>query len=189
MIKVILSSEVLRDLATVGHAAGKDKARPVLDRVVFEPGVEGSIKAYASDSFRIAEVVRETTEGSELGRFEINAKDLDGAIKALGAKYRGPVVIEVSDTTITITGGGSSVALYRQDQDGNGKYPDLSTLWPTSFTGFDGSIAFNPAFLATLTKLAGMDQFVQVQANDQSRPVLFVSKDGATKYLLMPVRS
>lgn len=189
MIKVILSSEVLRDLATVGHAAGKDKARPVLERVVFEPGVEGSIKAYATDSYRIAEVVRETTEGSELGRFEINAKDLDGAIKALGAKYRGPVVIEVSDTTITITGGGSSVALYRQDQDGAIKYPDLTTLWPADFSGFNGSIGFNAKFLATLPKLAAMDGEVRVYASDANRPVLFVSKDGATKYLLMPVRS
>jgi len=189
MIKVILSSQVLRDLATVGQCASKDKASNLLQRVVFEPGVEGSIKAYATDGFRIAEVVRETAEGSELGRFEINTKDLDGAIKAIGAKYRGEVVIEVSDTTITITAGGSSVALYRQDQGGASKYPDLSHLWPASFTGFDGSIAFNPKYLATLTKLAGMDQFVQVQANDQSRPVLFVSKDGATKYLLMPVRS
>jgi DNA polymerase III sliding clamp (beta) subunit (PCNA family) len=189
MSKVILSSEILRDLATVGQCAGKVKGRPILERVVFEPGVEGSIKAYATDSFRIAEVVRPTAEGSEVIGFHINAKDLEGAVKAIGAKYRGDVVIEVSDTTITISGGGSSVALYRQDQDGNGKYPDLSTLWPTSFSGFDGSIAFNPAFLATLPKLAGMDQFVQVKANDNSRPVLFVSKDGATKYLLMPVRS
>jgi DNA polymerase III sliding clamp (beta) subunit (PCNA family) len=189
MIKVILSSEALRDLATVGQVASKERSRDLLHRVVFEPGVEGSIKAYATDSYRIAEVVRKTAEGSELGRFEINAKDLDGAIKALGAKYRGEVVIEVSDTTITISGGGSSVALYRQDQDGATNYPDLSKLWPASFTGFDGSVAFNPAFLATLPKLAGMDKFVQVQVNDAARPVLFSSQDGATKYLLMPVRS
>ena len=188
MSEVIVSVEVLRDLATVGLVAGK-VAKPVLERVVFE--VNGrSIKAYATDSYRIAEVTREASsvEVNGVERFEINAKHLEGAVKAIGAKYRGDVVIEVENRAVTITGGGSTSAMYREDQDGNTKYPDLADIWPSSFSGFDGAIRFNPKFLATLPKLAGLGDEVRVSANGAGRPVQFESVDGATKFLLMPVK-
>jgi DNA polymerase III sliding clamp (beta) subunit (PCNA family) len=190
MSEVIVSVEVLRDLATVGLVASSGKAaKPVLERVVFEVK-DGSIKAYATDSYRLAEVTREVSsvEVNGVERFEINAKHLEGAVKAIGAKYRGDVVIEVADTTVTITGGGSTSAMYREDRSGNADYPTLANIWPSSFSGFDGAMRFNPKFLATLPKLAGLGDEVRVSANGADRPVQFESVDGATKYLLMPVR-
>ena len=189
MSKVIMSAEVLRDLATVGLVANDHKGgKPILGRVVFECAVS-SIKAYATDSYRIAEVTREVSSVEDVERFEINAKHLESAVKAIGAKFRGDVEIEAGPDTVTITGGVSVTRVNREDIDGNGKYPDVANLWPSSFNGFDGAVTFNPKFLATLPKLAGMDQYVAIQATDNTHPSLFSSEDGLTRYLLMPVRA
>ena len=189
MSKVIMSAEVLRDLATVGLVANDYKGgKPILGRVVFECA-GGSIKSYATDSYRIAEVTREVSSVEDVERFEINAKHLEGAVKAIGARFRGDVEIEVGPDTVTITGGVSVTRVNREDIDGNSKYPDLANLWPSSLNGFDGAVTFNPKFLATLPKLAGMDQYVAIQATDNNHPSLFSSKDGLTRYLLMPVRA
>jgi DNA polymerase III sliding clamp (beta) subunit (PCNA family) len=150
---------------------------------------ESSIKSYATDGYRIAEVTRELSSVEDVERFEINAKHLESAVKAIGAKFREDVEIEVGPDTVTITGGVSVTRVYREDIDGNGKYPDVASLWPSSFNGFYGAVTFNPKFLATLPKLAGMDQYVAIQATDNNHPSLFSSKDGLTRYLLMPVRA
>ena len=189
MSKAIMSAEVLRDLATVGLVADDHRGgRPILGRVVFECA-GSSIKSYATDSYRIAEVTREVLSVEDVERFEINAKYLESAVKAIGAKFRGDVEIEVGPDTVTITGGVSVTRVNREDIAGNGNYPDLANLWPSSFNGFDGAVTFNPKFLATLPKLAGMDQYVAIQATDNTHPSLFSSEDGLTRYLLMPVRA
>ena len=202
MFRVKLTAGDFRDLASAAVMTSGDKSRELLTGVLLE--IEANtIRAIATDSYRLVTIEREAVEVEGTGPALVPGDVLERAAKdAKKARAMELVELVVDDYgVITITGprnewvyGGSMV---------EGKYPDVKSLIPEA-NGTkceEGTVlAFNAFFLADFPKLApwcnlargekgGPVGAIRITAiNGHLRPIRLESSDGRTVIVIMPVQ-
>jgi len=141
--------EVLADLASAGASAGTDDARPILTSLHLFTR-EGRLIAEATDSYTLARVSTEYA-GPELDAL-VPAKWLEAVRKAAKAlRIPGlPVALEVGAETITAR---VPDAFTMSTPAQWGTFPKIDHLIPTEADYVHELGAFNPQFLARMTKI------------------------------------
>ena len=214
---ITLTLEDYLDLVSVGNYATKGKdSRPLLAAIklnileAFEDdnGQSATIKATATDSYRLAIVERscfiETDgilSGSDLllpAESLINAgKQFKAAIKnykASGYKSATQVELSILEDVVTITCQDMTVSNIRLIP---GEYPKVEQLIPIKGISETELIAFNPVFLADIAKIApfnnkdtgsGSGAIRIVSISGTNKPALFEDASGLTRVVLMPVK-
>jgi len=203
---VVVPAAVLRELAAVTVAAGKDDSLPTLTgvRVEWEAGV---VRMVATDRYRLAvcewrgESVKDAVAGSAL----VPAKELAAYVKGLPKPGRGGVDFPVTLTLDTV-GSGHAVTFTCNTFDGqqvrrvvglDGDYPKWAPLFPgeAEFAASEGvcAVAYNPHYLADLAKMpqGRKGDPVRMSFTTPHRPAVCEGKGSHVewKYLLMPVRT
>lgn len=185
------------DLVSVGNFASKDYDRPILTGTHLRVNSK-TVKATATDSYRLAIIERDldSSDLTEEMEYLIPAKNLLRIAKELkpNPKVRQHTALvtlsfENEAVTINTTGDRFTVELL------GGQYPQIDQLVPTA-RGISecDSIAFNPSFLGDFPKVAPFNvpsttnSIRMVTLTDPNSPVMWESRDGRTKLLLMPVR-
>ena len=215
---ITLTLEDYLDLVTVGNYATKAKDnRPllaaiklnILDKVEDANGLNATIKATATDSYRLAIVERSCfvdvdgiLSGSDLlipAESLLNAaKQFRSAIKnykASGYKSSIQVELRIEDDLVTITCQDMTVSNIRLV---SGQYPSVEQLIPAKGISETSLIAFDPVFLADIAKIAPFNNkdtgssvgaIRIVSITDANKPALFEDASGLTRVVLMPVRT
>lgn len=206
---VVVPAAVLRELAAVTVAAGKDDTPPTLTgvRIEWEPGV---IRMVATDRFRLAvtewrgESVKDAVAGSAL----VPAKELAAYVKGLPKPSRGfpdfPVtltldVIENSHSTshaVTFTCTTYDGQQVRRVVGLDGDFPKWALLFPDEreLAASEGvsTVAYNPHYLADLAKMPQDRKAdpVRISFTTPHRPAVCQGEGSHVqwRYLLMPVR-
>jgi DNA polymerase-3 subunit beta len=206
---VVVPAAVLRELAAVTVAAGKDDSLPTLTgvRIEWEPGL---IRMVATDRFRLAvtewrgESVADAVAGSAL----VPAKELAAYVKGLPKPGRG-ADFPVTLTLDVIENGhsrGHAVTFTCTTYDGqqvrrvvglDGDFPKWASLFPDEATlaASKGvcTVAYNPHYLADLAKMPQdrKGDPVRISFTETHRPAVCQGKGSHVewKYLLMPVRT
>jgi DNA polymerase-3 subunit beta len=206
---VVVPAAVLRELAAVTVAAGKDDSLPTLTgvRIEWEPGL---IRMVATDRFRLAvtewrgESVADAVAGSAL----VPAKELAAYVKGLPKPGRG-ADFPVTLTLDVIENGhsrGHAVTFTCTTYDGqqvrrvvglDGDFPKWAPLFPDEGTlaASKGvcTVAYNPHYLADLAKMPQdrKGDPVRISFTETHRPAVCQGKGSHVewKYLLMPVRT
>ena len=214
---ITLTLEDYLDLVSVGNYATKGKdSRPllaaiklnILDAVEDANGLNATIKATATDSYRLAIVERSCfTEadgilsGSDLllpAESLINAgKQFKAAIKSYKASgFKSSIQVELSilEDVVTITCQDMTVSNIRLIP---GEYPKVEQLIPIKGISETELIAFNPVFLADIAKIApfnnkdtgsGSGAIRIVSISGTNKPALFEDVSGLTRVVIMPVK-
>ena len=214
---ITLTLEDYLDLVSVGNYATKGKdSRPllaaiklnILDAVEDANGLNATITATATDSYRLAIVERSCfidvegiLSGSDLllpAESLINAaKQFRAAIKnykASGYKSATQVKLSILDDVVTITCQDMTVSNIRLIP---GEYPRVEQLIPIKGISETELIAFNPVFLADIAKIApfnnkdtgsGVGAIRIVSITGTNKPALFEDASGLTRVVLMPVK-
>lgn len=207
---VVVPAAVLRELAAVTVAAGKDDSLPTLTgvRIEWEPGV---IRMVATDRFRLAvtewrgESVKDAVAGSAL----VPAKELTAYVKGLPKPSRGfpdfPVTLTL-DVIENAHSRGHAVTFTCTTYDGqqvrrvvglDGDFPKWAPLFPDEATLAASSgvctVAYNPHYLADLAKMPQDRKAdpVRISFTEAHRPAVCEGQGSHVewKYLLMPVRT
>jgi len=203
---VVVPAAVLRELAGVTVAAGKDDTLPTLTgvRIEWEPGV---VRMVATDRYRLAvcewrgESVKDAVAGSAL----VPAKELAAYVKGLPKPGRRGVDFPVTLTLDTV-GGGHAVTFTCTTLDGqqmrrvvglDGEFPKWAPMFPDEGTLAAGkgvcTVAYNPHYLADLAKMPQdrKGDPVRMSFTEPHRPAVCEGKGAHVewKYLLMPVRT
>jgi DNA polymerase-3 subunit beta len=207
---VVVPAAVLRELAAVAVAAGKDDSLPTLTgvRIEWESGV---VRMVATDRYRLAvcewrgESVKDAVAGSAL----VPAKELAAYVKGLPKPGRGGADFPVTLTLDRIENGhskGHAVTFTCTTFDGqqvrrvvglDGDYPKWAPLFPgeAEFAASEGvcAVAYNPHYLADLAKMPQdrKGDPVRMSFTTPHRPAVCQGKGSHVewKYLLMPVRT
>ena len=214
---ITLTLEDYLDLVSVGNYATKGKdSRPllaaiklnILEAVEDANGLNATIKATATDSYRLAIVERSCfieaggiLSGSDLllpAESLINAaKQFRAAIKrykASGFKSATQVELSILDDVVTITCQDMTVSNIRLIP---GEYPKVEQLIPIKGISETELIAFNPVFLADIAKIApfnnkdtgsGSGAIRIVSISGTNKPALFEDASGLTRVVIMPVK-
>jgi DNA polymerase III sliding clamp (beta) subunit (PCNA family) len=206
---VVVPAAVLRELAAVTVAAGKDDSLPTLTgvRVEWEPGV---IRMVATDRYRLAvcewrgDSVADAVAGSAL----VPAKELAAYVKGLpkqrarGSSGMEPVTLTLERAegykfqtvhTVTFTCASDGVEQSRRVISLDGEFPKWEPLIPgvDRVAAIDG-ISCNPAYLADVAKMpTAKNGPVSVSFTGPDRPMVWAGEGSHVewKYLLMPVRT
>ena len=195
--------DVLRELATVAVAAGKDDTVPNLMGVRLEWGSDG-LEAVATDRWRLAHVVwdgrhtawvdslmRDTPEGAAL----LPTKELVAYVKSLpkGSRRALPLVVVVRPEShgvrFTCDTGEGEVSRLIPALDG--EFPKWRSLLPTEWGAVEG-IAMDPKFVADVAKMPSVrGRPVRVRFTMPTRPMVWSGEGECVKwqYLLMPMRT
>ena len=199
---VTIPAAVLRELAGVTVAAGKDDTLPTLTgvRIEWESGV---IRMVATDRYRLAvcEWRGESVDDAMPGSALVPAKELAAYVKGLPKPGRGGVDFPVT-LTLDAVGGGHAVTFTCTTHDGqqvrrvvglDGDFPKWEPLIPgvDRVAAIDG-ISCNPAYLADVAKMpTAKNGPVSVSFTGADRPMVWAGEGSHVewKYLLMPVRT
>jgi DNA polymerase III sliding clamp (beta) subunit (PCNA family) len=217
MINIQLTLEDYLDLVTVGNYATKGKDnRPllaaiklnILDTVEDANGMNGTIQATATDSYRLAIIQRSCfiesdgiLSGSDLllpAESLLNAAKQFKAVKknykARGYNSATQVTLNIEDDVLTITCEDMTVSNIHLIP---GNYPKVEQLIPAKGISETELIAFNPVYLADIAKIApfnnkdtgsGVGAIRIVSITDTNKPALFEDASGLTRVVLMPVK-
>lgn len=198
MFSITIAASDLMELATVAAFASTDKAREILTGVFIEYDGAGTIKATATDSFKLAVITRETAGGVQCDAFSVlvDGKGFAAAVKNVykDAGRTGWARFVVSPERGRVEVGDDSV-LYPAAILG-GTYPPTSNLIPSNdaYAAADGvnRIGLNPVFVGQFAKIAPWNgdkaAGVIFHVMDAQRPIKAVSEDGRTVALIMPMR-
>jgi DNA polymerase III subunit beta len=200
---LLVPVDVLRELATVAVAAGKDDTLPTLTGVRLEWGPEG-LDAVATDRYRLAHaywggnygrfadsLLTGTPEGAAL----LPAKELVAYVKSLPkASKRGtPALVairpEADGVRFTCDTGDGEVSRMIPTLDG--EFPRWASLLPTEWGAVE-AIAMDPKYLADVAKMPRVrGASVRVRFTMPTRPMVWSGEGECVKwqYLLMPMRT
>ena len=187
----------LRVIASVGVAAGRDNARPILTAIHLTAG-GGEIQAVATDSYRLATATTEH-DGPEIDAL-IPAKWLLTAVKSTKPLKRNETTAKV---TLSITGDTVTVSNYETTfttQMVSGQFPKVAQLIPTSDNYKSELGSFNPTFLAGMHDITSICDPGNTTASwkclsmSEVSPSLWATTCHAERswdmqYQLMPVRA
>jgi DNA polymerase III sliding clamp (beta) subunit (PCNA family) len=203
---VTINSRDLLDLSSVAVFAETDQHRPILNGVLLSVDGE-NLKAVATDSYRLGIITRPTVNVRPSIRddfpkaFNVPATDLVRVVKSVqpGAKVRDGVeiVLTFSENNVTVESAYGACSCTIDLIEGN--YPSVDQLIPArdkwDAIKFDGVAAFNPKYLASVSKLAPFNatkvdatQSLRFRFLETLRPCVITSGDERTMALLMPVR-
>jgi DNA polymerase III subunit beta len=194
-----MNAAILNDLLSgTLIAAGKDSSLPVLTCVQIESR-DGKIIAAATDRYRLfigrvdhATIDRDNVEKIKDFKILILREDLvkiKNLIKPLtGARVINPrVIFSVDGEKITVNTIDGSLSFLSWQ----GTFPAYEHLIPTTFEPAD-EIGVNPAFLADLAKVPGIDKGVPliIRTSGAKKPLLCETRAGDIQWqlLLMPMR-
>lgn len=200
---LLVPVDVLRELATVAVAAGKDDTVPNLMGVRLEWSDEG-IDAVATDRWRLANAywdgryrgfVNSLLTGTPEGAVLLPAKELVAYVKSLPkASKRGtPALVavrpEVGGVRFTCDTGEGEVSRMIPTLDG--EFPKWRSLLPTEWGAVEG-IAMDPKYVADVAKMPTPRHApVRVRFTMPTRPMVWSGEGECVKwqYLLMPMRT
>ena len=179
-------ASLLTLLEGVSSHAGKDKSLPTLNAVHIE-SEGGLFKAKATDRYRLIEGSLPTLDG----RLEPSLIPLDDIKRVITlCKDHKANLVQFSriGDTITVSSLGDAITLTVS----GGTYPPTEQLFSDSErepVAID-SVAFNPAFMADYTKIAGKGSAIKVYFTGAGKPMrVRITGDKITwRALLMPMR-
>ena len=197
MFSITIGAKDLSDLATVSAFASTDKDRPILTGVFIEYDGAGTIKATATDSYKLAIITRET-DGAKCDAFSVLvdgkgfAAAVKNAYKDAGRAAWVKLVVNPERGRVEVGAGEFLYPAAILD----GTYPATSNLIPSddAYAAADGvnRIGLNPVFVGQFAKIAPWNgdkaAGVIFYVMDAHRPIKAVSQDGRTVALLMPIR-
>ena len=201
---LLIPVDVLRELATVAVAAGKDDTLPTLTGVRLEWSDEG-IEAVATDRYRLAHAVWEGKHrgqssdnlltGTPDGAALLPAKDLVAYVKSLpkASKRDTPALVairpEADGVRFTCDTGDGEVSRMIPPLDG--EFLKWRWMLPTEWGAVE-AIAMDPKYLADVAKMPTPRHApVRVRFTMPTRPMVWSGEGECVKwqYLLMPMRT
>ena len=173
-------------LEGVSTHASKDKALPTLNAVQIE-SEGGALIARATDRYRLIEGTLHALDG-RLDVSLVSLDDIKRVITLCKAHKTNRVQLSRIGDTLTVSSLGDSLTVTLVE----GKYPPVEQLLTDSESEPVAveSMAFNPAFIADYSKIAGKGEGIKLYFHGEIKPmrVRITGNKVTWRALLMPMR-
>ncbi len=162
--------------------ASKELARPTLGAIKFD--IDGQkVTLTACDGHALAKSTIESTDNDKGNKATVllEAKGFVDALKAVGGKKIGMLIIEYDGKAATVSNGSTKVSV----EPVEGEYPDVSRLEVKDNGRF--KFAVNPNYLAQF----GDALELEVDPNNPNAPIVVTTKncDPVVSGLVMPIKN